>query len=46
MYGKKNRFGILPSTCACEIDECVKNYGYTKSLINDSVIACDEITNI
>ena len=29
------------SMCACEID-----YAYMKSLINDSVISCDEIIDV
>ena len=30
-----------PSTCACEIDEYLKNYAYMKSLIKNTIIRCD-----
>ena len=35
-----------PSACTCDIDEYWKNYAYTKSLINDSVITGDEIIDM
>ena len=41
-----------PSLCArdwdkdCKIDEYLKNYACWKNVIDDFVIACDEISNI
>ena len=42
-YKVKIVFIHPPRTCAYEIDEYLKKYAYTKSLINDLVIRCVEI---
>ena len=42
---RKNEYMWNPCTCACEIDNYLKSYAYMKSLINASLVTCDETTH-